>query len=98
MIASNRRGGASMDDYLLDPFRREFLANTVNEATGSYFDVSRDGRFALLERYHNRNDEDLYLADLLNRRESLLTPHTGNASFFGRLMPNARTVYLRSDI
>ena len=98
MIASNRRGGAGMDDYLLDPFRREFVANSFNEATGSYFDVSRDGRFALLERYHNRNDEDLYLVDLQNHRESLLTQHTGNATFFGRLAPDARTVYLRSDI
>jgi dipeptidyl aminopeptidase/acylaminoacyl peptidase len=53
---------------------------------------------ALLERYHNRNDEDLYLVDLQKHTESLLTPHTGNAKFFGRLAPNGRTVYLRSDI
>jgi dipeptidyl aminopeptidase/acylaminoacyl peptidase len=98
MIASNRRGGTGMDDYLVDPFRHEFMVGSVNETTGSYFDVSKDGRFALLERYHNRDDEDLYLVDLQNHKESLLTPHTGNAKFFGRLAPNARTVYLRSDI
>jgi dipeptidyl aminopeptidase/acylaminoacyl peptidase len=97
MIASNRRG-TSMDDYLVDPFKGEFVLGSTNETTGSYFDVSDDGRFALLERYHNRNDEDLYLVDLRNHRESLLTPHTGNAKFFGRLAPNAQTVYLRSDI
>ncbi len=97
-IASNRRTGNGMDDYLVDPFRHDFVLGSINEATGSYFDVSSDGRFALLERYHSRNNEDLYIVDLQRHTESLLTPHAGDATFFGRLMPDARTVYLRSDV
>jgi len=33
MIASNRRGGAGMDDYVVDPFHKTFQLTSQNEGT-----------------------------------------------------------------
>jgi dipeptidyl aminopeptidase/acylaminoacyl peptidase len=97
MIASNRRGRAGMDDYVVDPFHKTFQLTSENAGSGDYYDISSDGRFALLRRVHKRGDNDLYLVDLLEHKEILLTPHEGLAQFSGHLARDGRTVYLAFD-
>ena len=97
MIASNRRGQQGMDNYVVDPFSKSFELTTQNDEAGDYYDISRDGRWALLRRVHNRGNNDLYLVDIPARKEILLTAHTGMAQFTGHLAPDGRTVYLVFD-
>jgi dipeptidyl aminopeptidase/acylaminoacyl peptidase len=97
MIASNRRGTTGMDDYVVDPFHKTFQLTSTNEGTGDYYDISGDGRFALLRRVYNRGNNDLYLIDLREHKEILLTPHDGLAQFSGHLSLDGRTVYLEFD-
>jgi dipeptidyl aminopeptidase/acylaminoacyl peptidase len=97
MIASNRGGAPGMDNYVLDPFRKAFRLGSRNPGTGTYSDMSADGHFALLRRVHNRGNNDLYLVDLRDGKETLLTRHEGLAQFSGRLTPDARTTYVAFD-
>jgi dipeptidyl aminopeptidase/acylaminoacyl peptidase len=97
MITSNRRGGSGMDSYVVDPFHKAFQMGSQNEGSGDYYDISSDGRFALLRRVHERGNNDLYLVDLREKKEILLTPHEGLAQFSGHLTPDGHTVYLEFD-
>jgi dipeptidyl aminopeptidase/acylaminoacyl peptidase len=97
MIASNRRGAPGMDDYVVDPFHKTFQLTSTNEGAGDYYDISADGRFALLRRVYNRGNNDLYLVDLREHKEILLTPHDRLAQFSGHLALDGRTVYLEFD-
>ncbi len=97
MIASNRRGQEGMDNYVVDPFERQFQLTSQNDGSGDYYDISNNGRFALLRRVHSRGNNDLYLVDLRENKETLLTAHTGLAQFTGHLAPDGRTVYLVFD-
>lgn len=97
MIASNRRGAAGMDDYVVDALHRTFQLTSTNEGAGDYYDISADGRSALLRRVYNRGNNDLYLVDLHEHKEILLTPHEGSAQFSGHLTLDGRTVYLEFD-
>jgi dipeptidyl aminopeptidase/acylaminoacyl peptidase len=97
MIASNRRGQEGMDNYVVDPFERQFQLTSQNDGSGDYYDISNNGRFALLRRVHSRGNNDLYLVDLRENKETLLTAHTGLAQFTGHLAPGGRTAYLVFD-
>ena len=97
MIASNRSGGTGMDNYVVDPFHKSFHLGSQNKGAGDYYDISGNGRFALLRRVHERGNNDLYLVDLRENKETLLTPHEGLAQFSGHLTPDGRTVYLEFD-
>jgi dipeptidyl aminopeptidase/acylaminoacyl peptidase len=97
MIASNRRGHDGMDDYVVDPFQKTFRLTSENEGTGDYYDITSDGHFALLRRVHDRGNNDLYLVDLREHKETLLTPHEGLAQFSGHLAPDGHAVYLEFD-
>src|SRR5260221_14361368 len=68
-----------------------------NRGIGSFSDLTRDGRAALLSRLVSRGDNNLYLVDLATAKETLLTPHEGPGSFGGAFSRDGRTVYLAEN-
>jgi dipeptidyl aminopeptidase/acylaminoacyl peptidase len=51
----------------------------------------------VLSRLHSRGDNNLYLLDLVARKDVLLTPHEPPSLFGGDISPDGRTVYLSSN-
>ncbi len=97
-VGSNRRDGAALDPYLLDPDTGAW--RLLREAVGrsSLLDLSRDGRWAIESRLLSRGDNDLYLLDLRDGGERLLTPHSGPGTFAdAHFAPDGRTIYLISN-
>ncbi len=69
-----------------------------NPGTGLVEDIAADGRQALLKRIVYRGDSNIYLLDLANGAEILLTPHQPPASFANaRFSRDGRHVYLISN-
>ena len=69
-----------------------------NNGLGSIVDLSRNGKFAVLSRLVNRGDNNLYLVNLSDGKETLLTAHQGPGQFSGiSLSPDGRTLYLISN-
>lgn len=69
-----------------------------NRGIGSIADVSRDGKYVIVNRLVNRGDNNLYLVSVVDRKETLLTPHDGPGSFSGiSFSRDGRTVYLVSN-
>jgi len=97
MLGSNRRSGAAIDAYLYDLERGELRLVSQNRGVGGFSDVTRDGKFALLDRIVSRGDNDLFLVALATAKETRLTPHEGPGSFSGAFGRDGRTVYLASD-
>lgn len=97
MMSSNVRDGAAMDSYLLvvPDGKTEMVAQ--NAGIGSFEDISRDNRLALVSRMKSRGSNDVYLIDLSNKKEVNLTPHDGPGEFAGRFSNDAKTVYLASN-
>lgn len=97
-LASNQRTPAAMDAYLVDVASGALRLVAENQGIGSIDDISRDGRWAVLNRMRQRSDNDLFLIDLANGTETLLTPHEGPGSFdHGTFSRDGRTVYLSSN-
>jgi len=97
-IASNRRVGWAMDVYLVDIATGEWRIVAEQNGIGEIADISQDGRFAVLDRMVNRGDNNLVLLDLDSQAETILTPHTGTATFGGgKFAPDGRVIYLSSD-
>lgn len=97
-FSSNRRTPGAMDAYLADVESGQLRLVARNQGIGDLTDVSRDEKFGLLYRMVNRSDNDLFLLDLENGREVLLTPHEGPGRFDnGRFSPDGQTVYLTSN-
>lgn len=97
-IGSNRRKADAIDAYLVDVPSGEIRLVAKNRGTGHLTDVSRDGRRAVLYRLVNRGDNNLYLLDLEEGKEFLLTPHEPPGTFGGgKFSPDERTVYLSSN-
>jgi dipeptidyl aminopeptidase/acylaminoacyl peptidase len=97
LIESNMDGGSGMNDYVVDPFAGTFHFGSKNQGTGEYTEVSSDGKLALLRRIHDRGNEDLYLVNLSDGTETLLTQHTGTAQFAAHMTRDRRAIYARSD-
>jgi dipeptidyl aminopeptidase/acylaminoacyl peptidase len=93
-LGSNRRDGAAIDAYLYDVASEKMRLAVQNRGIGSFSDLTRDGKRALLSRLVNRGDNNLYLVDLATAKETLLTPHEGPGSFGGAFSRDGRTVYL----
>lgn len=97
LVASNRRDPAAMDAYRLDLADGTLHLVAQNRGIGRLTDISRDGQRALLYRMASRGDDNLFLLDLRNGTETLLTPHEGPGSFATALFsPDGRHVYLSS--
>jgi Tol biopolymer transport system component len=97
-IASNRRAGSAMDVYLIDIATGEWHLVAEQNGIGEIADISQDGRFAVIDRMVNRGDNNLVLLDLESQVETILTPHTGTATFGGgKFAPDRRMIYLSSN-
>jgi dipeptidyl aminopeptidase/acylaminoacyl peptidase len=97
-FSSNRRSAASTDSYLLDVANGQMRLVAENRGTGAISDVSRDGKHAVVSRLINRGDNDLFLIDTTDGKESKLTPHEGPGTFFGgTFSPDGKTIYLGSN-
>lgn len=97
-FSSNRRVAASTDSYLLDVTNGQMKMVAENRGTGGISDVSRDGRYAVVSRLINRGDNDLYLVNISDGKESKLTTHEGPGTFFGgTFSPDGKTIYLGSN-
>jgi dipeptidyl aminopeptidase/acylaminoacyl peptidase len=94
---SNTRTASAIDALLTDPATGASDMLVENDAIASVDDLSRDGRRALVNRLVSRGDNNVFVVDLTTRRETLLTPHTGPGTFFGKLAPDGATAYLGSN-
>lgn len=97
-FSSNRRDPSATDSYLIDVETGKMRMVAENRGVGSIDDVSRDGKYAVVSRVVNRGDNNLYLVNLSDAKETLLTPHEGPGEFGGlRFSPDGRTLYLASN-
>jgi dipeptidyl aminopeptidase/acylaminoacyl peptidase len=98
LVASNRRTPASMDAYLIGPEGGEWRLVAEVRGMGGLVDVSRDGRFAVINRLAQRGDNNLALINLRGGPERALTPHEGPGSFgSAAFAPDGRTIFLSSN-
>jgi dipeptidyl aminopeptidase/acylaminoacyl peptidase len=97
-IGSAARNPAQMDAWLVDPATGARTVVVEGRGLNTVTDVSHDGRFALVSRLVSRGDNNIYRVDLASHAETLVTPHSGTASFgWGKFSPDGRFIYLTSD-
>ncbi|HEY3052465.1 MAG TPA: S9 family peptidase [Thermoanaerobaculia bacterium] len=81
-ISSSRRSRDAMDCWLVDLAGGSMTLIAQNTGIGTVSDISRDGKYALIERLRSRGDNDIYRVSLGEpRSEILLTKHTPPALF-----------------
>ena len=97
VLGSNARSADAIDSYVYDVAAGVPRLVTQNRGIGSFDDVTRDRKRALLFRLVNRGDNNLYLVDLATGKETLLTPHEGPGSFDGAFAKDGRAVYLATN-
>jgi dipeptidyl aminopeptidase/acylaminoacyl peptidase len=97
-LSSNRADPQAMDSYLYDLQKSELRLLVKNPGVGSIEAISGDRRRFVVNRMRSRGDDDLYLYDTEDRRETLLTGHDGPGRFDnGRFSRDGSTVYLISN-
>ena len=97
-FSSNQRDPSARDSYLLDVATGQARMVAQNRGIGSIEDVSRDGKYTIINRLVNRGDNNLYLVRLSDSKETLLTPHDGPGEFDGiKFSPDGRSIYLVSN-
>jgi dipeptidyl aminopeptidase/acylaminoacyl peptidase len=96
-IDSNRRDPASRDSFVVDIASGKIDLIARNPGIGSITSVTREGRFGLLTRLRSRGNNDLYLVDLANGKDILLTPHEGVAEYFGHIAKDGSRIYVVSN-
>jgi dipeptidyl aminopeptidase/acylaminoacyl peptidase len=96
-IDSNRRDPASRDSFVIDVASARIELVARNPGVGAITSVTRDGRFGLLTRLRSRGNNNLYLVDLANGKDTLLTPHEGVAEYFGQIAKDGRVVYVGTN-
>jgi dipeptidyl aminopeptidase/acylaminoacyl peptidase len=97
-ISSNRRDPATTDSYFVDLASGKMRMVAENKGIGGVQDISRDNRFAIINRLINRGDNNLYLVEIGTGKEALLTPHESPGSFgSARFAPDGRTIYFTSN-
>jgi dipeptidyl aminopeptidase/acylaminoacyl peptidase len=96
-IDSNRRDPAARDSFAIDVTSEHIELVARNPGIGSISNVTRDGRYALLDRVRSRGNNNLHLLDLTTGQDTLLTPHEGPAQYFGEISKDGRAVYMASN-
>jgi dipeptidyl aminopeptidase/acylaminoacyl peptidase len=98
MFSSNRTSPERIDAFVYDTAVREIRLVAENPGIGMLGGMSRDGRWASLWRMESRSDDNLFLVDLADGSEHLLTPHEGPGSFHGgKFSPDGRFVYVAGN-
>lgn len=95
--SSNVRSGAAMDGMLYEVATGKSRLVAENRGVGRVEDVSRDGRFILMNRAASRGDNNVHRIDIESGADILVTPHTPPGSFSGRFGADSSTVYLVSN-
>ena len=96
-IDSNRRDPAARDSFAIDVATGKITLVAKNPGVGSMTSVTADGRFAIVARVKSRGDNNLHLIDLVSGKDTLLTPHTGVAQYFGDIVKDGSAVYLATN-
>lgn len=96
-IDSNRRDPASRDAFVVDVASGKIDLIAKNPGIGSITSVTADGRFGLLTRLQSRGNNNLYLVDLANGKDTLLTPHGGVALYFGEIAKDGSAIHIGSN-
>ena len=98
MVSSNRRSPATNDAYLASPEGGEWRLVADLRGIGGLEDLSRDGRFGIINRLAQRGNNNLALVALHGEPERALTPHQGPGTFGqSTFSPDGRTIYLASN-
>ncbi|HJQ29923.1 MAG TPA: S9 family peptidase, partial [Rubrobacter sp.] len=95
---ATRRNGTDFDVFVQDPPDGE--PETVWEVSGSHMvvDWTADGTALIVSRHHSNVNNDLYRLDLTTGEATLLTPHDGEARFYGaNVTPDGGSIYLATD-
>jgi dipeptidyl aminopeptidase/acylaminoacyl peptidase len=98
-LSSNRHNPAASACYLYDLETNQLKLITENPGLGYVVDLSPDAKLALVNRVEHRSDSNLFLVDLQQQKEFLLTPHEGPGAFdLGHFSADGTTVYLMSNL
>lgn len=96
-LSSNVDQPGGMAAYLYDLEDESLHLAGGGQGITRVADLSRDGRYALLDRLVGRGSNDLYLLDLESGAEALLTAHEGPGSFNGRFATDGKSVLLGTN-
>lgn len=98
MAASNARDAARFEPVLIDVATGATTPVSDGAGVSRLLDLSPDGRHAVITRLLSRGNNNLYLVDLSSGAETLLTPHTGPATFgWGEFSADGRSIYVFSN-
>jgi dipeptidyl aminopeptidase/acylaminoacyl peptidase len=95
---ATRRNGTDFDVFVQ---KLDEEPEMVWEVSGYHTisDWAPDGSFLLVSRHRSNLDNDLYLLDLSSGEVTLLTPHKGDARFYGACVtPDGGSAYLATDV
>jgi dipeptidyl aminopeptidase/acylaminoacyl peptidase len=96
-INSNRRDPAARDSFVVDLASGKIDLVAMTPGFGYITSVTRDGRFALLDRLRSRGNNNLHLLELGRAADTLLTPHEGIAEYYGQIAKDGSAVYLATN-
>lgn len=97
-LSSNRRDPATTDSYFFDLASSKMKMVAENKGVGGIQDISRDNRFAIVNRVVSRGDNNLYFLEISTGKEALITPHEGPGSFgSAHFAPDGRAIYFTSN-
>jgi dipeptidyl aminopeptidase/acylaminoacyl peptidase len=94
---ATRRNGTDFDVYVQE---LDGEPEMIWEVSGYHTvsDWSSDGSFLLVSRHRSNLDNDLFLLSLAGGGATLLTPHEGDARFYGACVtPGGGSAYLATD-
>lgn len=96
-ISSNRDDPAAFHTFAIDVASGEWRVVFKKPGIATLTDESRDGKRALVVHSIARGNADVYLVDLVTGDATHLTPHEGQASYFGAQFGADGAVWVDSD-
>jgi dipeptidyl aminopeptidase/acylaminoacyl peptidase len=95
-FGSNEQNSTGVDFFIYDVAKDSYSLLVKSSGTGGIVDFSGDNTKVLITKLASRGSNDLYLYDLKNQQETLLTEHKGPGTFFGKLTKSGE-IYLGSN-
>ncbi len=96
-VASNKDDPSAFETYAVDVSSGDWTRITKRGGITTLSDVSSDGKRALITRSAARGNSDAYLVDIATGVATHLTPHEGQASYFGPRFGADGAVWLDTD-